>query len=264
MGLLQQNLKRFTNEYMAAGGFITGEAMLKWFNGKGTMVQTDLDKMSFTRMSAVVMVGVSGSGKTHFAREFVKTHPGFVLCSHDECYGKAMADLKIVNDDIVDARMNEYLDKMLKTAKKNRQHVILDGLFISPVVRAAVINTLRTYGYQIHVVYITIETLANNATEYFFKRAVEFQIYREYCMKHKGTLSPQRMIAIKNDVVKLYCEEKGMTVEELYEIFANDPVTLMEMENNMNTAIKEIEEQQVKDQADTGAFMLGADYYYEL
>ena len=264
MGLLQQNMKRFTIEYYAAGGFISGETLLKWFKGKVAEARTmdEFNTIQFEAMSAVVMVGVSGSGKTHFAHEFVKTHPGFILCSHDECYGKAMIDFGKLEGEDVDARMYEYLERMLRSAKKRKQSVILDGLFVSPVVRAAVLNTLRDYGFKIHVVYITISTVAKNANEYFFKRAVEMQVFRHYCLKHKE-LTAQRAITLRRDAVKMYCEENGITVDELYESYKNDPVIMADMEKSADAALFEIDQQVLKQQEITGAVMLGADYYYE-
>ncbi len=265
MGLLQHNMKRFTDEYYAAGGFINDETLLKWVNCKVAEFRTidDLNKNSFEEMSAVVIVGVSGSGKTHFAHEFLKTHPDFVLCSHDECYAKAMVDLDCFEGEEVDAKMYEYLDEILKSAQNHKKSVILDGLFVSPVVRIAVLNTLRKYGFKVHVVYITIATVAKNANEYFFKRAVEMQVFGKYCSKHKE-MSAERIITLCGDAVKLYCEENGITAEELYESYKNDPVIMADMDAYTKAALDEIYEHWLKRQECIGALMLGANYYYEL
>ena len=61
MGLLRQNLNKYTHIYQKNMGFISDTTIREWF-GKGTEVRTEIKDMSFPKRSAVVMVGVSGSG----------------------------------------------------------------------------------------------------------------------------------------------------------------------------------------------------------
>lgn len=263
MGLLQQNLNKYTRIYESKQGYISDTMMKEWF-GKSADKRTELKDMSFNKRSAVVMVGVSGSGKTHFARQLIKQFPGFVLCSHDECYAKAMVELNTTDEYALDYKMTELLEKMLKSAVKNNQNVIFDGLFVSPVVRAALIETLKKFGYEVHVVYITLQTLVDTLAQKVAMKAIQTKAHRLYCLKHKNALTAQRMITIRNQAIALYAEDNGLTEDEVISLFLKDPNVIAECKRGAEAAMNEVEMHGVQHQEATNAFMLGADYYYEI
>ena len=263
MGLLRQNLNKYTHIYQKNMGFISDTTIREWF-GKGTEVRTEIKDMSFPKRSAVVMVGVSGSGKTHFARELVKAFPGFVLFSHDECFAKASIECKGGREADLDIRMNIHLEKMLSNAVRNNQNVVFDGLFVSPVVRAALINTLKAMGFQIHVVYITLETLVEKLPEYAVMRAIQHFTHKEYCKQHKSTLSAQQMVTLRYNAIAKYGEDRGLTEDEVIQSLINHPEIVKSYKLGAENAIREVEQHGVKHQELIGAFRFGADYYYEI
>lgn len=263
MGLLQQNLTKFTRIYEQTNGFITDNMLVSWF-GKSAVKRTELKDMTFTKRSAVVIVGVSGSGKTHLAREFIKVYPNFVLCSHDECYAKAMIDMRTRDEAQLDVRMTEYLERMIRSAVKHNNNVIFDGLFVSPVVRAALINTLRTMGFEIHVVYLTLEHLNRHLTDYSILKAIQTQAHRLHSLKHKNELSAQHIVTNRHNAVELFAEDNNLTVDQAIDMLASHPeVGKMALDNYQN-AVNEVESHLVAQQESAKAFMLGTDYYYEL
>lgn len=264
MGLLQQNLAKYTHIYEQNHDYITDAMLVNWF-GKSAVKRTELEDMSFTKRSAVVIVGVSGSGKTHFAREFVKTHPNFILCSHDECFAKARIELSGKRTEYeLDNRMNENLEKMIRSAAKRNNNVIFDGLFVNLVVRAALLNTLRTMGFEIHVVYITLNTLISNIKLYASLKAIQTQAHRLYSIKHKTDLSAQQIVTNRHKAIELYAEDNNLSVEEAAIQLSNTPEVVRLAKEGLENSIYEIECHLVQQQELNQAFMLGADYYYEL
>ena len=186
------------------------------------------------------------------------------MCSHDECYAKACVELNTTDEYALDYKMTELLEKMLKSAVKNNQNVIFDGLFVSPVVRAALIETLKKFGYEVHVVYITLQTVVDTLAEKVAMKAVQTKAHRLYCLKHKNALTAQRMITIRNQAIALYAEDNGLTENEVISLFLKDPTVIADCKSGVEAAMKEIEMHGVQHQELTNAFMLGADYYYEI
>ena len=142
--------------------------------------------------------------------------------------------------------------------------VRFDGLFVSPVVRAALIETLKKFGYEVHVVYITLQTVVDTLAQKVAMKAIQTKAHRLYCLKHKNALTAQRMITIRNQAIALYAEDNGLTEDEVISLFLKDPNVIAECKRGAEVAMNEVEMHGVQYQESTNAFMLGADYYYEI
>ena len=67
MGLLLQNLDRLRKEVEKAQGKVSTATMKEWLgNQKAIKRDCSLDDVAFEEKSAVVIVGISGIGKTTF------------------------------------------------------------------------------------------------------------------------------------------------------------------------------------------------------
>ncbi len=264
MGLVLQNMNKYTRKWKEKSGKFSGKEIMDWFGGITAPMRTSLDDMSFNKRSAVVIVGASGSGKTYFANKLINHFPNFVLCSHDECYAKAMSDLNKLEGPEVEDRMIVNLEKMLRNAAKNNKNVILDGLFVDIIVRVAIIETLRTLGFEIHIVYITTDTFEKTISEYAIKRSVQKYLHNMYSEKHKAELTAQELLSKVKCVVQIFAEENGLTEEEVYLSFCNNPEVVDTARWIAGASIQELEKHNVYWQERVEAFMWGADYYYEI
>ena len=137
MGLLLQNLDRLRKEVEKAQGKVSTATMKEWLgNQKAIKRDCSLDDVAFEEKSAVVIVGISGIGKTTFAQEFLKKHPEFEFCSYDECYYQAARNLNVEGETTA-----MYIAKLLKNFCSNITR-LANGLPVGADIEYADENTL--------------------------------------------------------------------------------------------------------------------------
>ena len=123
MGLLLQNISKFQKEYLAAIGAVEDTVLKRWFgNQKAIKRNCSLNEFEFEPKSAVMIVGVSGIGKTSYAQEFLANHPEFEFCSYDECFYQACSqenEQVNVSDATKEAKTKELFEKMIRNANRH-------------------------------------------------------------------------------------------------------------------------------------------------
>ncbi len=264
MGLLLQNLERLRKEVEKAQGKISTATMKEWLgNQKAIKRECSLDDIAFEEKSAVVIVGISGIGKTTFAQEFLKKHPEFEFCSYDECYYQAARNLN-VEGERAHPMTNQILEKIIRNLCRHGKNILFDGIFINYALRAAILQTLRDFGYKIHVVYFPLEYALEILPQCTARRAVELYLFNIETNRMGRPLSMTESLKIRADIMQTYCEREGKTPEEIYKKYTGCEITDMLEKELLSRVQSEIPRNSVKQQEEDSVFEYGAHYYYEI
>lgn len=106
------------------------------------------------KKNAVVMVGPYCSGKTTFARKFVKEHPQFVYVSLDECAAEDIENMDPVETFKMKYGMGEKTEDDLGNRRfglkleAGHTNIIVDGNWMHINSRGALLRTLEELGYK--------------------------------------------------------------------------------------------------------------------
>lgn len=101
------------------------------------------------KKNAIVLVGASCTGKSTYAKNFIKTHPDFEYLSLDDCALKELNrthlivcfDDNIMNNTLGNREFGERIEK--------GQNLIIDGGWAYINSRSALLKTLKHYGYNV-------------------------------------------------------------------------------------------------------------------
>ncbi len=264
MGLLLQNITKFRKAFEATKGRYDRDTIIEWFGNQKAIQQTcDLENVVFESKSAVVIVGVSGIGKSAFAEKFLKSHSEFEFCSYDEFYYEVMAQTNN-NGEEAYLRTNEIFERKLRNANRKSKSILIDGMLLSYGLRAAIFRTLQTFGYQIHVVYFPLKYANEKIAECSSRRAVEFYLYTKYAKENPRKYTIREAIQLRKNIISIYCENLKTTPEELYASYASNP-TVKEFAKSLIQEMKnEATRNYVEKQEADNIFLCGAHYYYEI
>lgn len=262
MGLLQRNIKKYSTEFDKRNGIFPENELMQMFGNKRAVKRKSIYDVSFDKKSAVVIVAPSGSGKTTFAKKFLDRNPDFVMCSYDECYIEGVKISKVHIEKLNDYLMIKILDRKIRESKD--KNLLIDGLMISPIARMAMLNTLNTLGYEVHVVYFRIDTVLKQLGDVFLSRAVKYEICDRRGYSNLQTLTTLLMSRMQDNVLEEYAEENGITKKEVLESLSLHPNVQYHIQSFWDDYCFEMANYNVEVQEERGYFLLGADYYYEL
>lgn len=195
---------------------------------------------------AVILLGLSCTGKTTYATKFLKRHPQYEFCSMDEVETKIMFLLlkKFENNipmhplqimKLLDAYGIQEFGKMLEDNAKKNVNILVDGEFVTPNARGALIRTLRRLGYRIVIFDFT--TISGNLWRDMIKArtllSLEFSDRSAECsLEEKKAIREQlytNCLTIKAELSKKW--------EETQEFKAEYEKDLKETENEVDQSL---------------------------
>jgi predicted kinase len=109
-----------------------------------------MKSLSLSKPHLIVMVGISGAGKSFFAEQFSETFQAPLVSSSAimTAIGKSSIPLKIIN---------ALIDQQMKELFKSRQSFIVDGHSDTKAERIALAATARKHGYEVLVIWVQTE-----------------------------------------------------------------------------------------------------------
>lgn len=264
MGALDQAMRRYGQKWTLDQS-VTPDRMKKWFGDK-LATKRSLEAMRFEKKAAVVFIGVSCIGKTTFMKRFVNSFPSFKMISYDECYNEAMNELKR-DDNATELRMVEIVESRLEAYKDD--NIIIDGKFLHPATRAALYEVLnKVYGYEIHVVYFSMEYVMENFPACAYSRAVQFALYGEYLSsltkKQKKKANIVELDKVRENIIETTAAKRKVPVEVLCMQYAERADVVSRVEEYSQALMQEIKCNNLYSQYADGYFLYGADFFYEI
>ena len=109
----------------------------------------------FKNMSAVIVIGYSGSGKTTFINEFCKKNRFFESISMDDTYKEVLKSKSRTSD----MEVITVFGKKLECSANSRSNIIIDGLWLNVFTRMALLKTLKELGYTTYIVDIADDNI---------------------------------------------------------------------------------------------------------
>lgn len=263
MGSFVNYMYEFVKECNQANGIMTQKTISKWFGNKKAVKRDSFEYYLIgKRKIAVVVVAVSGIGKSTYVQNFLKQVSDFECISYDEAYYQKY-DEQQAGIKVSEYRTVEIIEEqILKVQDKN---IIVDSMCIHPTSRAALFRFLSDLDYEIHMIYFSRKYTEDNIKQRMTARAIELALYQDYLARNN--ISRMKMVdlmKIRNNIIEIYARKKRITAEELKAQTVMLPTTITNMISLINFYNNEIETNRVWWQENRGLFMLGADYYYEL
>lgn len=263
MGLLVDYVKRFASEAKRCNGVVSRKTISEWFENKNAELKNGYkDVMSFDCKAAVILVGVSGIGKTTYIQNFLNLYPFIKLISYDEA-GYQKAEEEMEGKTVSETRSLEIIEEEI--LKNREESIIVDATLIQAHSRAGLIRTLKDLGYEIHMLYFSKEYTEKNITPCLLNRAIELTLYQDYVEQNKNhKVSMREALNVRKGILERYAKKHGISTQELKTRMVSHPTTLNNYHILLNAYKKEVEENRVWWQEKRGLFFLGADYCYVL
>lgn len=159
-------------------------------NIKGKDIKTIEDlNLTTAKRTAIILVGLSGCGKSSYAFDFIKKYPNFNLISVDktelDIYFNCIKKIGcLISTPMADMITTNEIGNQLNKHSKLGDNLIIDGQFVYSNARGALIKTLRKLGYK-NIIIFSFLNASNDYIKVRLKsRALEEAMYDEYSKTH--------------------------------------------------------------------------------
>lgn len=181
------------------------------------------------RKNAIILIGQSCTGKSTYAKQFVREHPEFEYVSMDECAIKEVETASVIvcySNNILDSDIgNREFGLTLEKGK----NLIIDGCWLHINSRSALLKTLRQLGYvtcacvfqipdEVYRSMIVYRSIQNAAREILNGNFSIEEI--DWILKYQEKYKLSRKQAIENiQSTDIFKEELKREKEGIYEEF---------------------------------------------
>ena len=159
-------------------------------NIKGKDIKT-IEELNLTtaKRTAIILVGLSGCGKSSYAYDFIKKYPNFKLISVDKTeldiyFNYIKEKGYLIPTQIADMITTNEIGNQLNKHSKAGENLIIDGQFVYSNARGALIKTLRKLGYKNIIIFSFLNASNDYIKARLKSRALEEAMYDEYAKTH--------------------------------------------------------------------------------
>lgn len=264
MGLFVDYMTSFVLKYNSVNGNPTRRQISEWFGSDKKAVWRNgyEEQLSFSKKSAVVVIGVSCIGKSTYAKRLLEAFPDMAFVSYDECSYQKVDEMN-AGAKHSESRIIEILEERIIENKDS--NLVVDSHCVNPAARAALMRFLKDLGYEIFVIYFSKKYTEANISKCLLSRAIELTLYQDY-LKSMNTsrMTMKEIMVVRDDIVSYMAKKKKMEENELLSKTAIRPETLSNLMGLKRFYDEEVENNRMWWQELREMFLLGADYFYEL
>ena len=261
MELYTRNLakaRKTWSEHLKRQNNLTEMDMRRLFDNPKTK-EMPLNNFEVRGKIAIVLVGLSGCGKTVFAQSLMERFDALKLCSMDDCGIEAIkkSGQIILEDDTIEC---DLFGQKIRTFSQSNTPIIVDGLWVNLYTRSALYKTLKSYGYKICVAdFITNYDYESHYSKLVYRAAETVAV--KTILHDKEIISLDEFYAWDKVAIKMLSEERGCSEEEVFERMKEDPAFEIELNKMKQCATSEIITQNVEFQQQNDLFKCGANFW---
>ena len=261
MELYTRNLakaRKTWTEHLNKQNKLSEKDILRLFDSPKTKEMT-FDNFEVRGKIAIVLIGLSGCGKTGFAQNLMERFETLKLCSMDECGIEAIkkSGQIIREDDTIEC---DLFGQKIREFSQSNTPIVVDGLWLNLYTRSALYQTLKSYGYKICVAdFITNYDYESHYSK-LVSRAAETVAVRTI-FHDKEDISLEEFYVWSKNAIKILSEERGCSEEEVFESMKKNPMFEVELNQMKQCATSEIIMQNVEFQRQTNLFKCGANFW---
>ena len=250
--LFERNFKEATVKLTTFGGRpISAFEVSKMFFGGAINMPKLLKEYTPVagKKNAIVLIGLSCTGKSTYAKEFIKKHTDFEYLSLDDC---ALHELEQTNllvcfdNDILKNTLGfrEFGEKLAKG-----KNLIIDGGWVHINSRSALLTTLKQLGYK------TCAYVFCNYSHEYYMRNVEARVTSQMAYE----LLEKKEPFSDKDWLSMYQEEKKISREEAIAIIRSSEKYNEWLCEEINALLDEKQDSDYMMQLETGLIAIGFD-----
>ena len=185
-----------------------------------TIADIELLNLTDARSTAIILLGLSSCGKTTFALDFVKYYLNFTYCSYDAVGLEVMSEYVrkgfLPQESVIDSYTIYEFGEVLKGHKKSKNNIIIDGSWVAPNSRGALINTLRILGYKNLIIFSFLKMPEEEVNVRLTSRAVRQVIQSEKIRNSQDSITLANTISQFATLgFKEIVESSGKSVDEI-------------------------------------------------
>lgn len=189
----------------------------KMFGTKRGNIVSEKELNLYNGKTAIILMGLSGCGKSTFARAFKRDNPSFELCIFDEVELGIMAhcanERMFLSEEVADEMAIYAFGQLLEECGKANKNIVVDGQFVYCNARGALLKTLRYYGYD-NIIIFNFLTRSNEFVKACLSnRAIE-QAYMSLVQQYK---QPEEFLRTGLRILGRDCRELVETIMPIEE-----------------------------------------------
>ena len=220
--------------------------------------KVEFENLTVTPKTAIVMLGLSMSGKTTLTRLLKEQNEDVLICSMDEC-SREMYSCGIMNEDVNNIASIEHFGNTLERFAAQNKPVILDGLWINIYTRATLYRSLRKLGYKEICVIDFMKNYDFGAhQDKMISRAVDLLAWKRL-LQFRQIRFVREADSLYDKAKALLAEHYGISEKELIERLIQDKEIEELLVGMRDDLISEINDNFVCYQRDNNLFEVGAD-----
>ena len=152
--------------------------------------------------NAIIVMGFSGNGKSTWISKFLKENPDYVVISMDSI------QRKLFEQNITDPRavVREF-GNAIEDAVSSGKNIIFDGNFLNLLTRMSLVDTLKSFDYNVNVVNIT-DNIMNVLPIRIMDEASRIMKVRIDLSNIKKYIDNPQFIQISNMIYNFYLRER--------------------------------------------------------
>lgn len=232
---------------------------------KGKFISSVDDlNLAEARSTAIILLGLSGCGKSTYTKTFLSKYSNFTPCKYDNIEAQFVAECLekgvLVDEELADAYGAYEFGNILEQYKRQKKNIIIDGLWISPTARGALLHALRQIGYKNIFIFSFLNIPDSEVFKMLSLRAMRNTIIKDFSHGDKFLFAKTAISTMDDSLPELF-NLTDKSIDELrnsltfkkeyqsliFEYFYNEP-----LEHDLSV------------QKAHQVFHYGSDYYVEL
>ncbi len=217
----------------------------------------ELNDLSISNKTAIVLLGLSVTGKTTFANMLKKQNDFLTIVSMDDC-ARRLYQFGIMDEELNNTASVQVFGEQLEHYSKINQPIIVDGLWVNIYPRIALFKTLRKIGYEICVIDFITNYDSEAHKDKMMKRALDLLAWKRL-IEIDNIKFVNQADSVYDNATMILATRLGITEYKLIERLMQEDEYVDILSNVYNDSVNEVNDNLVSMQKSYDLFKIGAD-----